>query len=54
MKLGEKIEDAARREVFEETGLQLGSRELFGVYSNIEKVFMNGDQVSNGTNHVYL
>nr|WP_282943557.1 NUDIX domain-containing protein [Paenibacillus sp. RC67] len=46
MELGEQIEDTARREVFEETGLQLGSMDLFGIYSNTEKIFINGDQVS--------
>jgi ADP-ribose pyrophosphatase YjhB (NUDIX family) len=48
MELGETVQDTARREVFEETGLQLGKLELFGVYSgtNFEKTFANGDQVS--------
>ncbi|WP_054024952.1 NUDIX hydrolase [Bacillus sp. FJAT-28004] len=46
MELGEKIEDTARREVYEETGIRLGKMELFGMYSNIEKVFGNGDQTS--------
>jgi ADP-ribose pyrophosphatase YjhB (NUDIX family) len=46
MELGENVEDTARREVFEETGIRLGKMELFGIYSNTEKVFGNGDQTS--------
>ncbi|MCM3784540.1 NUDIX domain-containing protein [Neobacillus mesonae] len=46
MELGEKIEDTARREVLEETGLKLGRMELFGIYSNIDKIFRNGNQTS--------
>ncbi len=34
MELEESIEDTARREVWEETGLRLGAMELFGIYSN--------------------
>lgn len=37
MELGEKIEDTARREVWEETGLKLGKLEFFGVYSGRER-----------------
>ncbi len=33
MELGEAAEDTARREIFEETGLELGKLTLFGVYS---------------------
>ena len=33
MELGESTEEAARREVMEETGLKLGELTLFGVYS---------------------
>jgi len=46
IELGESIEDTARREVWEETGLRLGALELFGIYSNAEKHFANGDQTS--------
>lgn len=48
MELGERVQDTARREVFEETGLQLGKLELFGIYSGpkYDKTFANGDQVS--------
>ncbi|MDR6553276.1 ADP-ribose pyrophosphatase YjhB (NUDIX family) [Paenibacillus qinlingensis] len=48
MELGETVQDTARREVFEETGLILGKLELFGVYSGskYDKTFSNGDQVS--------
>ena len=46
MELGESTEETARREVFEETGLQLGELTLFGVYSG-KKFFcvaQNGDE----------
>ena len=33
MEFGETVEDTARREVFEETGLKLGKLEFFNVYS---------------------
>lgn len=46
MELGETIEDTARREVFEETGLRLGDLQLFGIYSGNERTFGNGDQAS--------
>jgi ADP-ribose pyrophosphatase YjhB (NUDIX family) len=48
MELGETVQDTARREVFEETGLKLGKLELFGIYSgpDFDKTFQNGDQVS--------
>ncbi|ANC78728.1 NUDIX hydrolase [Fictibacillus phosphorivorans] len=48
MELGETVQDTARREVFEETGLKLGKLELFGIYSGhrFDKTFLNGDQVS--------
>ncbi|WP_342774207.1 NUDIX hydrolase [Aquibacillus sediminis] len=48
MDLGESVQDTARREVNEETGLKLGELELFGIYSGpqYDKKFTNGDQVS--------
>ncbi|WEG14541.1 NUDIX hydrolase [Pullulanibacillus sp. KACC 23026] len=48
MELGESVQDTAKREVYEETGLQLGHLELFGIYSGpqYDKTFPNGDQVS--------
>ena len=43
------MEDAARRELFEETGLIAEEVELFGVWSGPELhyVYPNGDEVSN-------
>ncbi|KEO82747.1 NUDIX hydrolase [Tumebacillus flagellatus] len=48
MELGEKIEDTARREVWEETGLRLGKLEFFGVYSGKERFvdLPNGHQLA--------
>ncbi|RWZ54676.1 NUDIX domain-containing protein [Halobacillus fulvus] len=48
MELGESLEDTARREVHEETGLTLGELELFGIYSGpqYDKTFPNGDQTA--------
>ena len=46
MELGETVEQTARREVLEETGLTVGKLELFGVFSNAEiQTFSNGDQL---------
>ncbi len=47
--IDEVVEDAARRELFEETGLTADSLELFGVFSGKELhyVYPNGDEVSN-------
>ena len=52
---GEVVEDAARRETFEETGLQVGAISLFGVFSGPELYYKypNGDEVYNVT-IVYL
>lgn len=49
VELDEVVEDAAKRELFEETGLVAGSLELFGVFSGKELhyVYPNGDEVSN-------
>ena len=45
----ERVEDAAKRELFEETGLIAEALELFGVWSGPELhyVYPNGDEVSN-------
>ena len=47
--LDERVEDAAARELLEETGLTANSLELFGVFSGKELhyVYPNGDEVSN-------
>ena len=49
VELDEVVEDAAKRELFEETGLIAQSLELFGVFSGIDThyVYPNGDEVSN-------
>ena len=51
MEPGEAIEDTARREVLEETGLQVGEMELLGVFSGQDFYweYPNGDQVYNVT-----
>lgn len=43
MNLGETVEEAARREVFEETGLEVGELALFGVFTD-EHVYPGGNQ----------
>ena len=52
---GEVVEEAARRETLEETGLQVGDISLFGVFSGPELYYKypNGDEVYNVT-IVYL
>ena len=49
VELDERVEDAAARELFEETGLKASHLELFGVFSGKELhyVYPNGDEVSN-------
>ena len=44
---GERLEDAARREIFEETGLTVDELTFFGVYSGKEfhYTYPNGDEV---------
>lgn len=48
MEIDETVQETAKREVFEETGLQMKRLELFGIYSgpNFDKTFKNGDQVA--------
>jgi 8-oxo-dGTP pyrophosphatase MutT (NUDIX family) len=47
MELGESLEDTARREVKEETGLTIGKLRLLGVFSGPEYYFKvsNGDEL---------
>lgn len=49
IELGEKLEDAAIRELEEEFTIQASSLELFGVFSGPDMYYMypNGDQVHN-------
>ena len=55
VELDEVVEDAAKRELFEETGLIAKELTLFGVFSGKEThyVYPNGDEVSN-VDIVYL
>lgn len=48
VELDEVVEDAAKRELFEETGLTARTLELYGVFSGKEThyVYPNGDEVS--------
>jgi len=48
VEIGEVVEDAAKRELFEETGLVANSLELFNVFSgkDLQYTYPNGDQVS--------
>ncbi len=48
VELSEKVEDAARREMQEETGLIPGEMEFLGIYSgpDMDYTYPNGDQVS--------
>lgn len=48
VELSERVEDAVRREMQEETGLTPGKLEFLGIYSGPEMdyVYPNGDQVS--------
>lgn len=49
VELDEVVEDAAKRELFEETGLIAEELELFGVFSGRDThyIYPNGDEVSN-------
>jgi len=55
VELDEVVEDAARRELYEETGLIAREMELFGVFSGKDThyIYPNGDEVSN-VDIVYL
>ena len=55
VELGEVVEDAARREALEETGLLVGAMSLFDIFSGPELYYKypNGDEVYNVT-IVYL
>jgi 8-oxo-dGTP pyrophosphatase MutT (NUDIX family) len=48
---GEVVEEAARRETFEETNLKIGEMSLFGIFSGPELYYKypNGDEVYNVT-----
>lgn len=48
VEVGERVEDAARRELLEETGLTAGALELQGVYSGpaLLHTYPNGDRAS--------
>lgn len=43
LELGETIEDALKRETYEETGLKVEPTELLGIYSKYTVVYPNGD-----------
>lgn len=47
LELGESLEDCAKRETLEETGISLDKLTLFGIYSGPEMfyIYPNGDQV---------
>jgi len=47
VEMGEKVEDAARRELYEETGLIANKLELLGVFSGKDMMYTypNGDKV---------
>lgn len=55
VELDEEVEEAAKRELFEETGLVAHELELFGVFSGkgMHYTYPNGDEVSN-VDVVYL
>ena len=49
MELGEKVEDVAKREAFEETGLTVTDLSIFGIFSgeDLRYVYPNKDEVYN-------
>jgi 8-oxo-dGTP pyrophosphatase MutT (NUDIX family) len=48
MEIGETIEETARRETFEETGLTLGKLDFFGIYTGPpqERILPNKDEIA--------
>ncbi len=48
VEIDERVEDAAKRELFEETGLIADDLELFGIFSGKDThyIYPNGDEVS--------
>ena len=49
MELGETVEETAKREVYEETGLIISDLKLYGVYSGPDQYYKypNGDEIFN-------
>ncbi|WP_341876576.1 NUDIX hydrolase [Defluviitalea saccharophila] len=49
VELDEEVEEAAKRELYEETGLIANELELFGIFSgkDMHYIYPNGDEVSN-------
>ncbi|WP_438831212.1 NUDIX hydrolase [Streptococcus pluranimalium] len=45
MELGESSLEAAVREFYEETGIEVQAKRLLNVYTNFDEVYPNGDQV---------
>jgi 8-oxo-dGTP pyrophosphatase MutT (NUDIX family) len=47
VEMGERVEDAAKRELFEETGLIANKLELLGIFSGDDRMYTypNGDEV---------
>lgn len=43
MESGESVEECCRREVFEETGLEVQTCRLIGIYSNRDQLVIYGD-----------
>ena len=45
MEIGEKFTEAAKREVYEEAGIEIGELQLFAIYSGEERIitYPNGD-----------
>lgn len=54
MEIGEKFKEVAKREVYEEAGIEIGELELFGIYSGEDRIitYPNGD-ICYGTSIVF-